>query len=296
MSQFIEIAPTKFNDSPSTIRAAIRSSTDLPVPGYENIFCDESVILSHLSRRRAGQSQTPRWRDPRGLFGYSKDSEYKDLYAYFDYGDKTSPVNELATKALAMYGLGGAMGEPNWKCIRGTVILERLEPDTNFCPGLTYNPNITMEEIYQTLIFFRDSKYSAREIATRRDSVRMMRGMGMRGAREGFGFGFGSINGQSFGGFGSGSGGAKAFMDLINSSQSSSSLQTHYLGPTGETRKKKQVDMDQDKCDHCGKRQALIGRKLKKCTVCQVTFYCGKECQKAAWKKHKKICRTLSQS
>jgi len=287
--QYIEIAPTKVDDSPSTIRSAIRPCTDLPVPGYEKTFCSESVILSHLSRR--GQSQK-RWRDPRGLFGYSKDSEYKDLYAYFDYGDKTSPVNELATKALAMYGLGGAMGEPDWGCIRGTVVLdERLEPDTNFCPGLTYNPKMTVEEIYQTLIFFRDSKYSAREIATKRDSVRMMRGMGNRGAREGFGFG--SINGQSLGGSG---GGAKAFMDLINSPQSSSSLQTHYLGPTGEMRKKKQVDMDQDKCDRCGKTQALLGRKLKKCTVCQVTFYCGKECQKAAWKKHKKICRTLSSS
>eukprot|EP01083_Nonionella_stella_P284488 968535_1 len=131
-----------------------------------------------------------------------------------------------------------------------------------------------MEEIYQTLIFFRDSKYSAREIATKRDSVRMMRGMGMRSAGKEFGFGFGSFNGQNF----AGSGGAKAFMDFINSPQSSSpSHQTHYFGPTGEMRKKKQVDMDQDKCDHCGKRQALLGRKLKKCTVCQVTFYCGKE-------------------
>lgn len=286
MSQFIEIAPTKVDDSPSTIRAAIQSSTKLPVPGYENIFCPESVILSHLSRR--GQSHT-RWRDPRGLFGYSKDSEYKDLYAYFDHGDKSSPVNELATKALAMYGLGGAMGKPNWSCIRGTVILERLEPDANFCPGLTYNPKITVEEMYQTLIFFRDSKYSAREIATKRDSVRMMRGMGMRGAREVFGFVFN--NGQSF--ECSGSDGAKAFMDLINSTQSSSSLRTHYLGPTGQTRKKKKVDMDQDKCDRCGKTQAVLGRKLKKCTACQVTFYCGKECQKAAWKNHKHVCRAL---
>lgn len=111
MSTFVEITPTKLRDSPSTIRAAIQPWTTLPIPGFEKTFCDESVILSHLSEKGISNKK---WKSPKGLFGYSKDSEYKDLYAYFgDYGDQTPPINELATKALAMYGLGGAMGEPN---------------------------------------------------------------------------------------------------------------------------------------------------------------------------------------
>jgi hypothetical protein len=69
-----------------------------------------------------------------------------------------------------------------------------------------------------------------------------------------------------------------------------------YFAPTGETRKQKQVDEDQDRCDHCGKMQSLLGQKLKKCAIYEVTFYCGRECQKAAWKKHKKICKSESLS
>ena len=39
-------------------------------------------------------------------------------------------------------------------------------------------------------------------------------------------------------------------------------------------------------CDNCGKE----GASLKKCSICKQTWYCGGECQKVGWKKHKKTC------
>ena len=29
---------------------------------------------------------------------------------------------------------------------------------------------------------------------------------------------------------------------------------------------------------------------LRKCTQCEVAYYCGKECQRGHWKKHKPVC------
>ena len=37
-------------------------------------------------------------------------------------------------------------------------------------------------------------------------------------------------------------------------------------------------------CDLCGKTYAL------KCSLCHAAFYCNAECQKKAWKAHKKQC------
>lgn len=42
-------------------------------------------------------------------------------------------------------------------------------------------------------------------------------------------------------------------------------------------------------CSHCGK-QAQEGAALLRCSACKQTRYCGAECQKAAWKLHKKTC------
>jgi len=39
-------------------------------------------------------------------------------------------------------------------------------------------------------------------------------------------------------------------------------------------------------CAHCGKE----GEGFKRCSICKQTWYCGAECQKAGWKKHKKGC------
>jgi len=42
-------------------------------------------------------------------------------------------------------------------------------------------------------------------------------------------------------------------------------------------------------CSHCGTQRAA----LKHCSRCKQASYCGAECQKAAWKGHKKTCVTL---
>ncbi len=38
-------------------------------------------------------------------------------------------------------------------------------------------------------------------------------------------------------------------------------------------------------CDQCGKANAK-----SQCSRCKKAYYCGKECQKLAWKDHKKTC------
>ena len=46
-------------------------------------------------------------------------------------------------------------------------------------------------------------------------------------------------------------------------------------------------------CRHCNKA-AEPGRRIRKCTGCGVTGYCGMECQKAHWDaQHKSECRAL---
>ena len=42
-------------------------------------------------------------------------------------------------------------------------------------------------------------------------------------------------------------------------------------------------------CSQCGKQRAA----LKRCSRCKEASYCGAECQRAAWKGHKKKCVTL---
>ncbi|KAJ1493908.1 hypothetical protein T484DRAFT_1767167 [Baffinella frigidus] len=39
-------------------------------------------------------------------------------------------------------------------------------------------------------------------------------------------------------------------------------------------------------CDYCG-----IRKELKSCTGCFIVAYCGKECQLAGWRGHKKRCK-----
>ena len=42
-------------------------------------------------------------------------------------------------------------------------------------------------------------------------------------------------------------------------------------------------------CAHCGRQEIA----LKRCSNCKQDSYCGAECQKAGWKRHKKKCVTL---
>ena len=224
------IDPIKKSDSEETIRQNIKFSSVLPPPRYTIESTNETAELAHL-RNVLG------WRDPRGLYGYSETSEYKDLYVYFDYGDRSSPINELATKAFKMYGLGGAMvnGKPTWGNIHGPVLILRLEAG-QLNPDAVHNPHFTLEEIYQTIVFFRDAEVSAHKIAAKRDSARMHKSMGITNP---------------------------------------TGLPTTYMSPGGAVRT---LQTDMDKCAKCGKPQSLVGR-LKKCQVCQVTYYCGKDCQ-----------------
>jgi hypothetical protein len=45
-----------------------------------------------------------------------------------------------------------------------------------------------------------------------------------------------------------------------------------------------------DSCAHCGKQ----GDDLKRCVTCKKVWYCGKECQQAGWKGHKRACAILA--
>ena len=42
-------------------------------------------------------------------------------------------------------------------------------------------------------------------------------------------------------------------------------------------------------CDHCAVYPRQQGT-LKICSRCRVAKYCSQECQRAAWKQHKKMC------
>ena len=141
---------------------------------------------------------------------------------------------------------------PTWGSIRGPVVLVRIEPDYSFSPDSIFRPTITVDEMYDTLVFFRDSKKSAYKIAVKRDSVRMAKSVPFPFRSTGPGMA--------------------------------------YMGSGFRAGDKMKQDLDV--CDHCGKTQAVAG-KLKQCQRCKVTLYCGKDCQKSAWKKHKKVCHTL---
>eukprot|EP00961_Rhodomonas_salina_P293734 3933992-Rhodomonas_salina.3 len=41
-----------------------------------------------------------------------------------------------------------------------------------------------------------------------------------------------------------------------------------------------------NQCENCG----TLGEKLQICTGCKTTRYCGKACQLASWKRHKRFC------
>jgi hypothetical protein len=45
-------------------------------------------------------------------------------------------------------------------------------------------------------------------------------------------------------------------------------------------------------CAKCACKEAATAQ-FKTCQQCKVTFYCGKACQKADWKAHKKLCADL---
>ena len=58
-----------------------------------------------------------------------------------------------------------------------------------------------------------------------------------------------------------------------------------YREDVAEGRKRSQVLV----CGHCDKQEGMLGQ-FKVCVRCKDEAYCSKDCQKNAWKKHKKVC------
>jgi hypothetical protein len=56
-------------------------------------------------------------------------------------------------------------------------------------------------------------------------------------------------------------------------------------GPASHTR-----EDGQNKCVNCGKDESQVTVPLKRCAKCQQSSYCSRDCQKADWKNHKKVC------
>jgi len=50
------------------------------------------------------------------------------------------------------------------------------------------------------------------------------------------------------------------------------------------------------KCANCAKTKSDSGINLKRCAKCQTTHYCSRECQKADWKEHKRVCASNATS
>ncbi|KOS46579.1 hypothetical protein ACN38_g2487 [Penicillium nordicum] len=44
-------------------------------------------------------------------------------------------------------------------------------------------------------------------------------------------------------------------------------------------------------CQVCGKDEEAKGSALRNCSRCHKAKYCSRDCQKADWKKHKKVCK-----
>jgi hypothetical protein len=49
------------------------------------------------------------------------------------------------------------------------------------------------------------------------------------------------------------------------------------------------VVVDGSTCEVCHR----LVKKLKHCERCNSTYYCGRECQKKDWNRHKKMCKKL---
>ena len=46
-------------------------------------------------------------------------------------------------------------------------------------------------------------------------------------------------------------------------------------------------------CYTCGLLEVFGVETFSKCSACKAVLYCGVECQKADWKKHKPLCAGL---
>eukprot|EP01114_Cavostelium_apophysatum_P010778 TRINITY_DN24893_c0_g1_i1.p1 TRINITY_DN24893_c0_g1~~TRINITY_DN24893_c0_g1_i1.p1 ORF type:complete len:224 (-),score=3.48 TRINITY_DN24893_c0_g1_i1:192-863(-) len=53
----------------------------------------------------------------------------------------------------------------------------------------------------------------------------------------------------------------------------------HYVSPAG--------------CNVCNRTESDASAPLKNCSVCKLTKYCSRECQRADWSEHKKVCHSV---
>ena len=121
-------------------------------------------------------------------------------------------------------------------------------------PPFVYTPVITESDVAETLVFFRDVKKSAFEIAQMRDARRFQDDI-MRRAPPGFKL----------------------------------PMKGMYTG-TGMRDMAKVVGKDASRCVSCGRTRADAG-SLMRCGGCKKIEYCSAACQKADWKKHKPACK-----
>mmetsp|Transcript_29278 Transcript_29278/g.39065 ORF Transcript_29278/g.39065 Transcript_29278/m.39065 type:complete len:264 (-) Transcript_29278:479-1270(-) len=239
----------------SKIRSVIQVIEPLP-PG-----ADEAKEKAEL-RRRFG------WKDVRGLTCYSATGTYRDLYVYFDYADKRSEINKVATKAFKCYGLDGAQVGKEWNHIRGSCVVVRAEPPVTRVGGMfqffssnvsstppststthDYDPTISIDEMVETLMFFKGKKAST--VARSRDIERTQASMPL---------GFNPPN----------------------------DARLAYVSPS-TVRNPDQVARDREKCLQCHKPKGMMS-KLMHCPCSKDVLYCSRECQKAHWKVHKVTC------
>ena len=88
-------------------------------PFTPTILRPPSFYFQHHHHSRQAHLRSARgWRDPRGLLAYSLDSDYKDLYVYFDAAD---------TKVLGMGHGGGGGGGYWWYWWIVGILCERVE-------------------------------------------------------------------------------------------------------------------------------------------------------------------------
>ena len=262
----IKVEPLALDARDEDIYAAISPSDLLPIkesamPPPHAQMAEERHLRSRL-----------KWKSVAGLFGYTKDGYYKDLWIYFDANNTTGPKNMLCDKAFRIYGINGDMTshEPRFPTIRGDCYIFRLEPAKNLPPPppFQYTPKLTVEDVYETLVFFRDAKLSAHKIGRKRDAQRLYGTVGNAGSVGG-----GNMHTDM-----------AQLMAMLNSSGQPST----YLGPAGVRKMDKIVGKDQRTCTVCGRTEAAMG-KLMRCP-CGAVLYCSKECQKSDWKTHKLVC------
>ncbi|KAG2425126.1 hypothetical protein HYH02_015070 [Chlamydomonas schloesseri] len=254
--RYVELQPVQDGDAwDPEALSKAIRAASLPPGGIPVRFADAKPVL----QRHYG------WRDPRGLLAYSKGSPYKDLAIVFDAGDSSSPINVAASKAFRCYGLDGKQGGSiDWGDVRGPCIIRREDVPsmTSFATGkmermnFTYHPLITTQELVDTVLFFKTR--DAHKVAIKRDSTRSLLDV----PRD------------------------HPMFALLSRGQ--------YVSTAGTRPLDKVMGKDARQCATCGKPNT-IACSLKYCSMCKSAWYCGRDCQKKDFPRHKTECASLAQ-